>query len=313
MYASIFLKEAPMYRFLALVGVSCLAFNAAGCRDTGGSSPPVDLSHAITDMAVNPNDDLSMMQSNYTATTVHAIDTGSSTGLVAVKSLYIMNKTAKRHYNSSNMTCEVYYMAQDTACTTPPCGLGVYAAQPANGATSTTACPYIDQGNTPLKTIVQGDTIDVNGTVKYFKDSMPGTATSPVLFHYILVDSVTPSATQASMPTAVAVTDPTLFVIHTGTGYNMYEGTYLKLQPASKMTVTYILPASTQPYGYIVNGSSATALDGAHFGDDFFFVNADMNGGQFPALNSTWTSISGIPYNDFGGAFEPLSMSDFVP
>jgi hypothetical protein len=314
--ASIFLKEAPMYRFLALVGISCLAFVAAGCRDTGGNQPPVDLSHnPNSDLSMNVNDDLTM-QVMHNTTTAHDIDVGSSTGLVAVTSMYIMNSDAKRHYNSSNMTCELYFMVQDTNCNMPPCGLGLYAAQPAAGATSTTACPHLGDNDemTALHGFKQGDTVDVSGTVKYFQDNMQMDASTAVRFHYILADSITKSATQASKPTAVGVTDPKLFTIHSGGGWGMYEGTYVKITPAAgKLTVTNILPASTQPFGYFVNGSTSSSQDGAHFGDDFFFVNADMNGGTFPALNSAWTSIAGIPYNDFGGAFEPLAMSDFTP
>jgi hypothetical protein len=44
-----------------------------------------------------------------------------------------------------------------------------------------------------------------------------------------------------------------------------------------------------------------------------FVYSAGLDGGSFPANNSTWSSITGIATPAYGGGLAPRLQSDFVP
>src|SRR3954470_6793722 len=98
-----------MFRKLALISICAAA--VAGCRDDENPKP-VDLSHGLQDLAVDPNADLSMMV-NFTATTPHDVDTGAVASGTDVKmvGLLIMS-SVKRHQSNTTGYCEYRVMAQ---------------------------------------------------------------------------------------------------------------------------------------------------------------------------------------------------------
>jgi hypothetical protein len=284
--------EAKMRTLLVCAGMAALALAVGACDDTTNFVPR-DFSAATTDAGAGTDSSIT-----YTASTAHMVDTMTS-GEVALTGLYVLS-TASRHFNKTAKTCEWSFFVQDVACTTPPCGLAVYTSAPAASTVmSGSDCPFVDQSSTPLATIKKGDTIDVQGAIKYFKDKTTGGPN----FHYILCDTVTKSAVQANMPAPMSVSDPSIFVVHSGSGWTMYEGTYVKVQPSTgKLTIATALD----------NFGDFTVTPGnASFGTTF--VHAAADAGMFPMMGAQYTSISGVVNNDFGGTVEPLSMSDYVP
>jgi hypothetical protein len=293
-----------MFRKLALVGI--FAVSLAGCRDD--SNPlPVDLSHGPYDMAVNPNADLSMMQMMM-STTAHDIDTNavsagtavSLTGMISVTSVH-------RHLSSTTMYCEYRTIVQDATCSSPPCGIELYQrGQKLTTAGATTKdCPYADAAGsmTVLGQIKNyGDVVTVGGSVKSFPDQM---APMTVVLHSLSVDTLTVTTTKGPLPTPIAITDTatSMFTAHSGSGWNMYEGTYIKLSPngGGKFTV------GTQDtfYDYTVTPG------GAEYDTNNYFGPKDA--GTFPMPGATYSSISGVVDNDFGGTISPILPGDFAP
>jgi hypothetical protein len=291
-----------MFRKLALVGV-CAA--VIGCRDNTVAGP-VDLSHPGQDLSFNPNDDLSMMQM-MTSSSAHDIDTDAvAAGTAVTLKGMISVDNVHRHLSKTTMYCEYRTIVMDQNCTTAPCGVELYqrGIKLTDPNASTTDCPFADAAGsmTDMGSIKEyGDVMDVTGSVKSFIDN---TAPMTVKLHSLTVDTLTVTATKQPLPAPIAVTDQatSLFVIHSGTGWNMYEGTYIKLSPASGKFTTQT------PDQF---GNFTVLPGGAQFSTADYFGPKDA--GVFPMPNSMYSSISGVANNDFGGAIQPLFPTDYAP
>jgi hypothetical protein len=296
------LKEEPMFRNLALVGM--FGVGLLGCRDEL-TQAPVDLSRPFTgDMAVNANSDLSMTQM-MTATSAHDIDTGAVAAGTAVRlSGMISVDNIHRHLSGTTMYCEYRTFVTDGSCTSAPCGIELYerGVKLTTPGATTTDCPSpYASGSTLLVSKIQnyGDVMDISGSTKTFVDS-----TAPMLVntHSLTVDTLTITTMKGPLPTPIDVTDTatSMFTPHSGAGYNMYEGTYIKLTPASgKFSI-----AMQDMYGFTTN-------NGAQFSTGDYFGPKD--GGMFPPSGATYSSLSGVVWNDFGGQVTPLLPGDYVP
>jgi hypothetical protein len=284
-----------MFRKLLLV-----ALIGAGCREELIAGP-VDLSRG-GDMAIDPDADLSMMQM-MTSTTPHDIDTGAVAEgtLVKLTGMLIMSPVKRRQSNSTGF-CEYRVQIQDPMCTMPPCGLQLYTrgVKLALDA-STTDCPYHDQSSTPFAPINgdYGQVVDVTGSVRAFTDTM-----GSVVAHSITVDTLTVAPKQPlPMPFAVTDENPSRFTIHTGSGWDDYEGTYIKLSPAGggKFTI-----------GTVDAFGDFTVTPGnAQMSTDFYFGPKD--GGDFPVMGTQYSTIAGVVVNDFGGVINPILTNDYQP
>jgi hypothetical protein len=301
-----FLKNLPWLCLSASLMV-------AGCRDDEAPFTPKDF--AISgDMAgvVVPTDagsggDMSVTMTMYTPTTAHNIDLDPGTGplkmgtAVSLSRAIVMGRIA-RHFSKSSMYCEYSVSVVDSVCASPPCGLVLFARgqKLAVMDASTTECPSVSKSGVPFAKFRQGDTIDVTGKVQAFKDTK---APMTVVHHEITCDGATASSGgNAPFPTPVALNDPGLFVVHSGSGWNMYEGTYVTITPTGrKLTVGTV----------DTFGNFTTVPDNAQWDTNNYFGAADA--GQFPMNGSMWTSLSGLVTTDFGGSLSPIQASDYVP
>jgi hypothetical protein len=125
--------------------------------------------------------------------------------------------------------------------------------------------------------------------------------------HSVVVDSFTTDASGQALPAPMVITDtnPSLFVPFSGTGWAMYEGMIVTLQPASgKFTTTL------DQYG-----GWFCAPGGAHFADTFtsFFRTDGEAANMYPPNGSMFSGITGIVDLTFGGGILPDSPSDFIP
>jgi hypothetical protein len=289
-----------MFRNLALVGMCVLG--VVGCREDSNPGP-VDLSRPTGDLS-GVIEDMSMMQM-MTSTTAHDIDTGAvAAGTLVKLSGMISVDNVHRHLSGTTMYCEYRTYVQDASCVTPPCGIELYqrGIKLTTPGATTTDCPYADAAGsmTDFGLIKNyGDVVEITGSARSFTDS---TAPMTVVHHSLVVDTLTFTMSKGPLPTPIAVTDDATskFVPHSGSGWNTYEGTYIKLTPASG---TFSITAQDM-YGFTVN-------NGALFSTKDYFGPKDA--GTFPPAGATYSSLSGIDDNDFGGSVVPLLPGDYVP
>jgi hypothetical protein len=275
-----------------------------GCRDDQ-TAGPVDLSRPGGDMSFNPNADLSMNMMMM-ATSAHDIDTGAVAAGTAVSlSGMISISKVHRHLSKTTLYCEYRTMVTDASCTNVPCGLELYQrGQKLAAGSTTTDCPYADAAGsmTALGVIKNyGDVLTITGMVKSFTDS---TAPMTVVLHEVDVDSITVTTSMGPLPTAIAVTDQatSIFTIHTGSGWNMYEGTYIKLSPSSGQFTTSALD---QFGNYTLSPGGAQVDTSNYFGP--------KDAGVWPPVGSTLNSLSGVVMQDFGGSISPILPTDYNP
>jgi hypothetical protein len=240
----------------------------------------------------------------------HDIDTASGgalgkgakvalTGMVAV--------TPVDSFTSSGGTkCNYQVWVQDPTCTAPPCGLVVQVL----GVQKTGAyCPYPDQSGTLLAAVKPGDNLDVNGTIDLFTETgaTDGGVAGTITQHIVVADSVKVTLGTAKIdPKTFTVADGTLFVTFAGAGWATYEGTYVRLQPASKLTIAEI--DASKPYHF------RTAPGSTDFGTSFRHTyNPGVGAPAFPTTGVQFTAICGVVTATFGGAIVPTQPSDFVP
>jgi hypothetical protein len=289
-----------MFRNLALVGV-CVAM--IGCRDELVAGP-VDLARG--DMSGSAGD-MSMMQM-MTSTSAHDIDTDAvASGTMVKLTGMISIDNVHRHLSSTTMYCEYRTIVSDASCTTPPCGVMLYqrGIKLTTPGATTTDCPFADAAGsmTDLGQINSyGDVMEITGSVKSFIDN---TAPMVVKLHSITVDTLTVTMPNGPLPTAIPVTDDAAskFVQHSGSGWNMFEGTYIKLSPNGGGKFTTGTPDNF--------GNFTVTPGGAQFATSDYFGPKD--GGTFPMPGSMYSSISAMVNNDFGGSLVPLLPSDYAP
>jgi hypothetical protein len=296
-------KEDRMFRNLALLGFCGLAL--VGCRGDDLNPSAVDLSRPNLDLSFNPNSDLSMNQVMMSSS-AHDIDTGAVAAGTEVKlSGVISIDNIHRHLSKTTMYCEYTSYITDANCTSGPCGLQLYQRGMKLAAGSTTTdCPSpYGSGNSgvPLAAIQNyGDVVEVTGMVKNLPDTM---APMTVVLHSVSVDSLTVTMAKGPMPTPIAVTDTatSLFTIHSGMGYITYEGAYVLVTPPSGK---FSVASYDSTYGFITN-NGAYVSTGDYFGP--------KDGGTFPPMTATFSSIAGLVSSDYGGALTPLRASDYTP
>jgi hypothetical protein len=303
-------KEDPMFRQLFPVGLGLISLISLGCREEA-TKGPVDLAHPSPhDMGDNnPTGTVDMaMQIPMTSTTPHDIDTNAvAAGTKVSLTGLVITSPVKRHLSSSGY-CEYRVFAQDPACTASaaPCGIELYdrgtklAVLDASGKD----CPYADASDS--KTVFSvikeyGDIVDVTGSVKSFPDQ---TAPMTVVMHSVSVDTLT-FKSKGSLPTAIPVTDSatSIFAPHSGSGWNTYEGTYIKLSPPSGMFTT----SATDSHD-----DFTVTPGGAMFGTSFYYGPKDLGGNTFPETGAQFSSISGVVDNDYGGVIQPILPTDYA-
>lgn len=308
-----------MYKKLAyavvLVGAGATAL-AVGCGG-GTKQQPVDFSLA-GDMA-GGGGDMNVMKT-YIAATPHDIDTNAIGGMfsqgtaVKLSGMIVTSPITGFAAEDANKTpkadCVFEVFVQDPTCTTPPCGLLLESAKITNPGGTGTFCDFSYAAMSTLKGITQGDKVDASGSVDTFPSTGMANDMSPsgtVDQHSVVVDSFTTDASGQALPAPMVITDtsPSLFVPFSGTGWAMYEGMIVTLQPASgKFTTT--LDSF---------GGWYCAPGGAHFADTFtsFFRTDGEAANMYPPNGSMFSGITGIVDLTFGGGILPDSPSDFIP
>jgi hypothetical protein len=308
-----------MYKKLAysviFVGVVA-AVTAIGCG--GGTTNPTPDFSMKGDAGPGDMSRLKM----YATATPNDVDTntiGGAFGMgTAVKMTGLVVLTPPESFAAKSKTeCEFEVWAQDPTCTVPPCGI-VLVTPPITFATGNGVyCPYASDASDLLKPVWQGDHVDITGEVATYSNSgeafdmtMPS---GTVVEHQITLDSLTQTAMKQPLPAPIAVTDQlstmtppeSLFEAYSGTGWAKYEGTYIKLTPASGK---FTAPAVAGSFG-----NTVFAPGNALFGDDFKFLYTPDGGAAIPAPSSTWTSLGGVVTASFGGVIYPLQSTDFTP
>ncbi|MEO6953610.1 MAG: hypothetical protein ABI321_17545, partial [Polyangia bacterium] len=278
-----------------------------------------------TDMAVKP----------YIETSAHAIDTASigdplavTGAAVTLKNLIILAPPvgfSAKFNGTAKAGCRYEVWAEDTGCTTAPCGVVLETNVIANPMGVGAFCPYASATTTALKDTWRGDVVTVNGVTDLYTPANPDGSANTITQHGVDIDSLTTTTVKGNLPAPMVVTDSatTIFTPYAPTGgFKQYEGTYIELKPASgKFTTTLtsnaafktMCPNKTGLY----NGSFTVAPGGAAFSDTFaaFYLNKDA--GQAtncdPADGSMYSSISAIVSAGFGGSLLPTLESDFQP
>jgi hypothetical protein len=307
-----------MLRTLALVGFCSAGLVLAGCRGDDDTQTPVDLSRAIVgDGGDNTPSDLSMTIPHMT-TNPHDIDTGvvPKGTLVSLPGLVILTP-ADSFASSKGAKCTYQVLAQDPTCTTPPCGLyvNIITAFTPRTPGDTTHCPYADTaGSSFFAGAKVGDNIDITGTSDAF------TTTGGPTEHSVVTDSIVKSANTAKV-TAVAVTiaasNDTQFVYcpkdvcaaNSGAGWSQYEGTYVKLTPASGPFTIASNPQITGtqiPYYFMATPGNVS------FSASNAFIYDSNDGGVTVTNGKTFTSIAGA-VDLFNTTIDPVFSDDFTP
>jgi hypothetical protein len=312
-----------MFKKLAYLTIFVGAIAAAagvGCGDDSGNGTK-DFATNNTDM---PNNDMNVMKT-YASATPHDVDTntiGGTFGKGAAVSMTGLIVLAPPYGFSANSQkdCRYEVFAQDPACSTPPCGIILETAAIPNPNGTGMFCPYAKDTTTPLKTIWQGDKVDVKGVVDTFASTAMAPATGTVVQHSITIDELTQVSTKQTLPTPIAVVDEatSIFTPYSGSGWAMYEGTYIKLTPNGggnfTSTLEVVSSGGKNCGGFNSNGGFSLAPGGANFSDSFntFYVPDGGVVNCWPTNGTMFKSVSGIVDATFGGSILPAQESDFV-
>jgi len=331
-----------MYRKLAYLGLGAGAIAtmvAVGCGGGGGNNNTnYDFSKPGngTDMHA-PNGD---GPGSYMTTTAHEYDTatigsplvtkGTPVELTNVVVLAPPVGFSATYNGQSKAGCRYEVWVQDPQCTTPPCGLSIETQPMANPAGAGQFCPYADKNTDPLNVLVNtwtGDAIDVKGTVFNYDSTgsaFDGGMTADLNEHQIQLDSITTNTVKGPLPAATVVTDtnPSMFIPYTGSGWAMYEGMLIQLQPATGKFTTTLNTSSTYSdtcpgVTGKTNGSFTTSPGGAQFDDTYagFYINKDAGEATncWPTNGLMFSSITAIVSNGFGGGLLPTYADNFAP
>jgi len=264
------------------------------------------------------------------AATPHDVDTNTiggnlskgtavkMTGLIVLAPPY--GFSAKISVSKDACKYEVY--AQDPSCTTPPCGIVLETPAILNPNGTGMFCPYAKDTTTALKAIWRGDKVDVQGVVDTFSSSATAPATGTVVQHSVTIDSLTQVSKMQTLPTPIVVADSatSIFTPYSGSGWAMYEGTYIKLTPPSGMatfttTLAVVTTATAKDCGGFKSNGSFTTTQGASFADTFntFFVPDGGVINCYPSNGSSFHAIQAIVGTVFGGSLLPADDFDFIP
>lgn len=256
--------------------------------------------------------DLSVNNVMYTNATPNQVDTNTIGGQfgkgAAVKLSGLIVLAPPTSFTAKSGTqCKYEVWAQDPSCTTAPCGL-VIVTQPIPLPSGSTFCPFAKDTATALKDVWKGDKITVSGLVDTFAATATAPATGTVVQHEVIIDTLVQDAKNQTLPNPMVVTDttPSKFVPYSGTGWAMYEGTYITLKAASGKLTTSALDT---------RGGWTTSPGGASFADTYnsFFRPDGGLANMWPPEGTMYTSISAIVGLTFGGQLLPTQNSDFVP
>ena len=306
-----------MFRNLALIGFCTAGLAFAACRGDDDAQTPVDLSHPVTVGDGGGNVDMAMNIPHMT-TNPHDIDTGvvAKGTLVSTPGLVILTP-ASSFASSKGAKCTYQVIAQDPTCATPPCGLyvNIITAFTPRSSTDTTHCPYADTaGSSFFANSKVGDNIDVTGT------SDAATTTGGPTEHSIFADSVVASANTAKVtafPVTIAGASDTQFVYcpkdvcaaSSGAGWSQYEGTEVKLAPASgsfTITTNPAITGSQIPYYFMATPGNVS------FSSSNAFIYDSKDAGVSVIVGKTFSSIAGA-VDLFNSTVDPVFASDFTP
>jgi hypothetical protein len=296
---------------LALVAAVALVSLTLGCRDNGGNLQPLDLAVSTgSDQGAGSGD---MAKPTGIAATPHGIDTNAVGGMfgkgVAVSIPGLIATTPVHYYKCSSKTkCCYEAFAQDPACTTPPCGILLEVKDIALNTAG--KCDYPDTIMPPiaLTPVKEGDKIDITGTVDLFSGSgmVDGGAAGSWVQHSVVLTSLTDNGA-GTLPMPMTVTDGAMFTAFTGAGWATYEGTRVKVQPSTMLTITENLQAtSVAPYTFRTNPGQT------EWGTNYDLVYQSKTGTQLDAVGTMYTSITGVVGTVFGGAVLPTQAADFM-
>jgi hypothetical protein len=302
-----------MLRKLAYAGVfvgAAAVATVVGCTDNGQMNGDRDFATSSNGDMAGGGGDMNVMRT-YKNATPNEIDTNTIGGefgkgtAVSLSNLIVLDPpygfSAK--INVAKDACRYEVWAQDPSCSTAPCGILLVTKAIMNPGGVGAFCPYASDTTTALKDVWKGDKVDVKGVVDTFANTM---GMDTVVQHEVELDELDITASDQNLPTPMAVTDSGQFVPYSGGGWAQYEGTYIKLSPASgKFTVTLDT----------ANGSWTTAPGGAQFADTFnpFFRPDGGAANMWPPTGTMFSSISGIVSAGFGGSILPIENADFAP
>jgi hypothetical protein len=249
------------------------------------------------------------------AATAHGVDTNGVGGMfgkgTAIMMTGLIATTPVHYYKCSSKTkCCYEAYAQDPTCTTPPCGILLEVKDIA--LNSAGKCDYADAVMPPiaLGPVKEGDKIDLTGTVDLFAGSgmVDGGTAGSWVQHSIVLTSLTDNGA-GTLPAPMVVSDGSIFTAYTGSGWAMYEGTRVKVQPTSGMlSITENLQVqSVAPYSF------RTSPGTTEWGTTYDTLYNPKGGTRLDAVGTMYTSISGVVGTVFGGSVIPSQASDFTP
>lgn len=320
------MSRTSLFGFVAAAGLSA-GLVMGGCRENGGSN------NGDNDMSVSQGDmkkgdgggggtDMPVFD-NYQEGTPHDIDVGDIQKFETVKLLGMVVTTPVLFFKADSGTkCQYEIWVQDPACSTEaaaPCGIVVL--DPTKYDMDQGNCPFPDESSSLLKSIQIGDNVDVFGVVDTFPDQQPAAGKPAVVQHELEVQKITKTAGTATVTPIVLTADADVarFVNKTGDGFAKFEGTVVKLQPASgKLHITQIPDFSTTFNNRLGLSATFSATNDANLSTSFansssgYLNRVDGGNEKFPVLNQQFTSVAGVINNLFGGSFMPIKRTDWV-
>jgi len=281
-----------------------LVGSLAACRNDGNTGKDLGV-----DMAAPPGSDLSAnstdMAYNYTAGTIHDVDTSGPTGPYSAKKPVtltdVIATTIVRFFQSSDKkTCTYEVFVQQATCATPPCGLVLHTQAPSKADKT---CDKAAAVGGVLANVKQGDKLTVNGVVDIFQRTDGADGGAPVTWaqHSMDAKDVTVTASMQTLPTAVDIADPSIFTTN-GSGWAMYEGMLVKI---SNVTIAT---------GADKFGNFTTSPGGAKWGGAFDFLyrfTLGSDAGDAPMAGMTYSSITGVVATVFQGSINATGAADF--
>ena len=288
-----------------LAAAADLVAAAADSAPRDAAIGPRDAVAPAADLAVAPD----LAKAAYTPATIHQIDVDPGNGPFGQGKLVVLDRVVAvtkvdKYVNSLNQQCRYQIWVQDPTCMVPPCGLVVKAIGPMAPAPDSTGkdCPAARLTATPLANVDRDDNLRIRGRLVFEVDSDPP---NKVVEHQLFVDSLD------ALPNAVTIqpkviTDPqaySQFVAHTGTGWALYEGMLLTLQPS----------LGTLQVSAITKDGFRTIPGGADWDDTFDGDYIPGNLQAYPTIGSTFKAITGVASARHGGGLMPRRTKDFVP
>jgi hypothetical protein len=292
---------------ITLLFAAALSACAGAGNQCNGVCPDLSAGGGSEDMAV-PSGDMTVVDLSSTAgksdlsrvyvpATLHEIDTGGvADGTYVLVSGVVLTTPVHARTTSGGM-CTYQAWAQDPAGAAPS-GIQLFDVQPAVSA----SCPLPPSSGGVFDGHPEGQNVDIRG--KLYIATFGGDG-GTLTQHSLYVDSFTTlSATNTVTPTALD--NPAQFGGY-GAGFDAYEGMLITLTcgtgsactaSSNKLKVTFI----PGPYLWGVTG-------GGLFGSEF----SSLWPGKPGAVNTAYTSLTGVVSTFLTGSIEPRGSADFVP